>query len=288
MSTPLVSVIVPNYNYARYLTKRLDSVLGQSYRHLEVILLDDCSSDNSIEVMHRYTQQDSRVRVPYINKQNSGSPYVQWQKGLSMARGKYIWIAEADDEAECTLLERCVSELESHPNAVLAKVASTLIAKDGLPLTMDFDHFRRRKIIPGSTSVYGSTDFIAMQYRRNHIYNASGAVFRRDSVTARALSALDMRYSGDWLFWTCIAQGHDVIEIHERLNRFRYHAASTTHTGAYPAFAEDIVVLRTMEKEFGISTLRRLIRRYHLYRKLTRMDFTPSERKTLTRDILLS
>lgn len=285
MSTPLVSVIVPNYNYARYLAKRLDSVLGQSYRNLEVILLDDCSSDNSIEIMQRYAQHDTRARVPIINKQNSGSPYAQWQRGIQQARGKYIWIAESDDEAKCTLLERCISELESHPNAVLAKVASTLIDEDGETLAMDFDHFHRRKIVPGSIVIYGSTDFVNMQYRRNHIYNASGAVFRRDSVTVKAMSALSMRYSGDWLFWTRLAQGHEVIEINERLNRFRYHASSTTHTGAYPAFIEDITVLQTMEKESDIGYLQRLLRRYHLYRKMQRMEFSKEERHRLFRNI---
>lgn len=93
---PLVSVVVPNYNYADYLAPRIDSILRQTFSDFELLLLDDCSTDHSVSVMKKYAS-DPRVVAIDVNQTNTGSPFPQWMKGIKMARGKYVWIAEADD-----------------------------------------------------------------------------------------------------------------------------------------------------------------------------------------------
>src|SRR6266576_4746622 len=95
---PNVSVVVPNYNHARFLRQRIDSVLGQTYQDFEVILLDDCSTDQSRSIIGEY-QNDPRVRVE-LNKRNSGSTFKQWNKGVWLVRGEYVWIVESDDDAD--------------------------------------------------------------------------------------------------------------------------------------------------------------------------------------------
>ena len=86
----MISVIIPNFNYAHYLKQRIQSVLNQTYTDIEVILLDDCSTDNSLEVMREFS--DSRIVGVFPNEVNTGSPFRQWQKGIEMAKGEYIWI----------------------------------------------------------------------------------------------------------------------------------------------------------------------------------------------------
>jgi glycosyltransferase involved in cell wall biosynthesis len=76
---PKVSVIIPNYNHARYLRGRIESVLRQTYRDFEVILLDDCSTDDSRSILGEYVK-DPRVRIDF-NEVNSGSTFKQWNKG---------------------------------------------------------------------------------------------------------------------------------------------------------------------------------------------------------------
>ena len=95
-----VSVIIPNYNYARFLQQRIESVLAQTYTDYEIILLDDASTDDSVSILNHYSA-NPRVTHLEINSVNTGSPFAQWQKGISLSRGKYIWIAESDDAAEC-------------------------------------------------------------------------------------------------------------------------------------------------------------------------------------------
>jgi len=101
---PKVSVIVPNYNHAPYLRQRIESILNQTYQDFEVILLDDCSTDNSRDILNNYRNQ-SKVSHCIFNAVNGKSAFQQWQKGVQLAKGEYIWIAESDDWAEPEFLE---------------------------------------------------------------------------------------------------------------------------------------------------------------------------------------
>lgn len=101
-----VSIIIPNYNYARFLQQRIESVLAQTYTDYEIILLDDASTDDSVSILNHY-KTNSRVAHLEINSVNTGSPFIQWQKGISLSRGKYIWIAESDDVADSSFWKSC-------------------------------------------------------------------------------------------------------------------------------------------------------------------------------------
>ena len=84
---PLVSVVVPNYNYKRYLNLRIQSILQQTYQNIELILLDDASTDGSEEVLSDY-QDHAKVSHILLNEHNTGNPFKQWFKGMQLAKGK--------------------------------------------------------------------------------------------------------------------------------------------------------------------------------------------------------
>ena len=88
---PKVSVIVPNYNHEPYLRQRIDSILNQSYQDFELILLDDCSVDNSRDILMAY-KNHPKVTQLVFNEQNSANTFKQWNKGIELAKGEYIWI----------------------------------------------------------------------------------------------------------------------------------------------------------------------------------------------------
>lgn len=282
-----VSVIIPNYNYARYLAARIDSVLQQTMQDIEVILLDDCSGDDSLSIMRQYAAKDKRIKTILVNDINSGSPFVQWKRGLALCEGEYVWIAESDDLCLPTFLHTAVDLLDAHSKAVYTMAASQMIDEEGKPIPKDYDHWKRRHIQPDTVSIYDGICFARQhQYWRNCVYNASGVVVRRTAFTQKACEALSMCYSGDWLFWTEIALGGQVIEIHQRLNLFRFHTGSTTHTGAYKAFVEDVKVLRILQKRLSVPFYFRCWRRVKLLRRMRRMGFTPEQCRFLKRYIL--
>ena len=86
---PLVSVIIPNYNHQEYLKQRIDSILNQSFQDFEIILLDDKSTDNSLDILKSYAKHE-KVSHLIINEKNSGSPFKQWFKGINLAKGLLI------------------------------------------------------------------------------------------------------------------------------------------------------------------------------------------------------
>ena len=92
---PKVSVIMPNFNHAPYLKQRMDSILAQDYPDFEVILLDDASTDNSVELLKQYSNHP-QVKALIVNETNSGNTFAQWHRGIQQTTGDYIWIAEAD------------------------------------------------------------------------------------------------------------------------------------------------------------------------------------------------
>ena len=83
---PLVSVIVPNYNYSRYLNSRIDSILAQTFSDYELILLDDASTDDSAQVLEQYGGNEHVTHL-IVNEKNSGSPFVQWKRGMENISG---------------------------------------------------------------------------------------------------------------------------------------------------------------------------------------------------------
>ena len=103
-----VSVVVPNYNYARYLDGRMRSIFEQTYPIFETIVLDDCSTDGSLARLDDIARTSGRRFRIVANDENSGSPFAQWERGCRLARGKYVWVAEADDGSDPRFLEEVV------------------------------------------------------------------------------------------------------------------------------------------------------------------------------------
>lgn len=277
---PLVSVIIPNYNYAQFLPERIYSVLNQTFRDFEVILLDDCSTDNSASVLKQYAQQDKRISNVVINTTNSGSPFCQWEKGIQLAKGKYIWIAEADDSAEPTFLSSLISQMEQHPKAILAQTASILVTPEGQRINRDYDHWKRLKIQENSIDYIEGKQFIRKYlYTHNQLYNASGILFRKDAILSSDLQSFAIPGSGDWLFFaTLISRGY-VLRINQRLNHFRQHNNSVTHQIGTTALFREVDIIRQIENLFNATHCDKFFRRLKLFRHARRLG---ADRSCLT------
>ena len=106
MNNPAISVIIPMYNAAEFIAECLDSILLQTFQDFEVIIVDDCSDDNCVEVAESYTEKfGERLRIARTETNSGGGGYVPRNIGLSMARGEYVYFADADDFILLTALE---------------------------------------------------------------------------------------------------------------------------------------------------------------------------------------
>ena len=104
MSTPLISIITPNYNCSRFIAETIESVLAQTYTNWEMIIVDDCSTDNSYEIALNYSKKDSRIKV-YKNENNSGAAFSR-NKAIEIAKGEYIAFLDSDDLWSLDKLEK--------------------------------------------------------------------------------------------------------------------------------------------------------------------------------------
>ena len=283
---PLVSVVVPNYNYGRYLDQRIQSILQQTYPNIEVILLDDASTDDSKEILQSY-QHHAKVSRVLLNEHNTGSPFKQWFKGIESARGTYVWIAEADDLCELTFLEQTVSLMEKHPQATVCFAGSTHIDENGRIINPDAN---RWKSVKQPYAVFrGKTYAERNLYWCSYIANASSAIFRRDQVNADKMrKCLQMRYSGDWLFWFYLSMHGDIIECYRILNHFRQHTQKVTvkaeNNGG--GKSEDIEIIGIMEQNLAhLSRYKRCIRRGMLYNRIAKLPATESVKRQLWRQL---
>jgi glycosyltransferase involved in cell wall biosynthesis len=225
-----VTVIVPNYNHAQFLERRMESVLSQTFQDFEVIYLDDASTDNSDRVIAPFLV-DRRIRI-IRNTINSGSAFKQWNRGVREARGEYVWIAEADDSAEPTLLSRLVPLLDQNPKVGIAYCQSMEVDDAGRILR-SFDYWTAEL-----NQERWRHDFIASgpeecaQYLivKNTIPNASGVLFRR-SVFEQIGGAIEtMKLCGDWITWVRMLLVSDLAFVSEPLNYFRSHAGTVRAT----------------------------------------------------------
>lgn len=244
---PTVSVIVPNYCHAPYLEQRIESILQQTFQDFELILLDDCSTDGSREILERY-RNHPKVSGIFYNERNSGSPFKQWEKGLSKAKGDYVWIAESDDFSSPCFLERCVRILDTRPDCSIVFTSSYIVDSHSRTIREEAPvKYPKHKQIR-----FGSRFFL---YRflcpRNTIYNAGMALVRRSALPADD-NYTQYRYCGDWLFWIQIVSGGgNVVYLAEPLNYYRVHDSNTTAESIVTG-RKHIETLRILEETFRL------------------------------------
>ena len=218
---PKVSVIIPNYNHARYLYQRIESVLNQTYQDFELIILDDCSTDNSKEIIEYYRNHPKVSQIVY-NKENSGSPFKQWHKGINLAKGEYIWIAESDDYADVMFLETMVTHLEQNSNVGIAFCSSHWVDAG--------NHVKEDLSIYDTSFIKNGLEEIKYELvYRNTIQNASSVLIRKSRINTKNQAYTRMKSCGDWLFYVLVLTNSDLLFDHSRLNYFRWYHTNTSN-----------------------------------------------------------
>ena len=231
---PTVSIIIPNYNHARFLRQRIESVLGQTYQDFELILLDDCSTDESRLILAEYADHP-RVQI-HINEINSGNTFKQWNKGVRLAEGEFVWIAESDDYADKKLLERLIAALTAEPNISIAYCRSWRVSEES-----ELDGLADSYLDP----VRWASDYSAdgrqecqdyfMLY--NIIPNASAALCRKSLYERVGGADERLRLCGDWKLWASIALHGKVSYLSEPMNYFRFHTSTVRGKGGLRLYA---------------------------------------------------
>ena len=252
-----ISVVVPSYNYAHYLPSRLASIFAQTYPVAEVIVLDDASTDHSPAIAAATAAEWKRDIRLVTNTRNSGSVFRQWRRGADLAGGDYVWIAEADDEADPALLAALASRLDAAPDIDLALCDSRSIDAQGNPIWPNYQgYFADAAADLSRDAVFPARDF-ARRFlaERNLILNVSAVLWRRTALRAaldRCWDRLrDLRMAGDWQIYLDLlahSDGH-VAWVAAPLNIHRRHAASVTGALASRRHLEEIARVQASARD---------------------------------------
>jgi hypothetical protein len=218
-STPLVSVAVPVYQGSGFLAGSLGSVLRQRFRDFELLVVDDCSADDSYTVAQRICATASDVTCRVVRNTTRAGLFGNWNRCLAESRGTYILLFHQDDLLDPGMLERAVAAFTHHPDAGLWHCAYRCIDNVG------------RDSPPWSTSPFpdraGGEEFLRRLIAENFICCPSVVIPRR---VYEDVGVYDTRFafSADLEMWVRIASRYDVLFEPEMGLQYRVHAAQAT------------------------------------------------------------
>ncbi|MGH9380125.1 MAG: glycosyltransferase [Thermoanaerobaculia bacterium] len=229
---PTVSAVVPNYNHARFLEQRLDSILAQTYPHVDVLVLDDCSTDDSCDIIERYQDRHpGRIRTLF-NDSRSGNVFRQWRKGVDETDGELVWICESDDDCEPDFLAKLVPHFRDRAVSV-AFGRIQFIEQNGRPRE-GLDEYRESAEagIWNGPLTRPAREWFANGFGVNNlIANVGGCLWRRPALSdAVWREAESYAVLGDWFLHAKVAGGGKIAWEPEAVAYFRQHGANQSVT----------------------------------------------------------
>lgn len=262
----MVSVCIPTYNNERFIAETLESVIFQSYVDFEVLVVDDCSSDRTLEIAQIYESRDPRIRV-LKNTTNLGM-VPNWNRCLELANGTYIKYLFGDDLlASPDALTKMVAAMEGTPGAVLVSCARTIIDEQSRAID-ELAHYPDGFTVDGYEIIRHC--FMGITRDHNLIGEPSAVMFRRDS----AGRGFDLRYRQlvDLEMWFHLLEQGKFVYISEPLCSFRHHEGQQTKTNVSELnFIDDLFYLFNdyLAKPYvGVGRFARIYLMYYNFYKL--------------------
>ena len=256
---PYISIIVPNYNHVDYLPLRLDSIYSQTYQNFEVILLDDASTDGSSEILNRYLQEHPERTTLLENSENSGGVFYQWERGLKLAKGDIIWIAESDDWCSEDFLETLIPFFENEA-IQLAYCRTVFMDASGEEPQWSINEYLH-DIDPdrwSGTIVESANKIVADAFAiKNIIPNVSSAIFKNPGPLEilEDQQWKEMQICGDWVFYLHLLRGGVLAYSPDACNYYRIHGKNTS-VKSYSGdtyYAEHEVVAKTVQRYYRVN-----------------------------------
>lgn len=240
-----ISVVVPNYNYEKFLYQRLYSILYQKVKIDEIIILDDCSKDNSRQLINNiYDNLKDIINIRKVyNKENSGSAFKQWKKGFELAKGDYVWIAEADDYCDKNLLNELIKPIKDNKDIYISYADTAFINAEGKIILksivpeidiMKTGHWNENFIDDGKEE-YKNYSFLNCT-----LANVSSCIIKKDNYEEEFKLSGNYKQAGDWLLYVNIMRKGKIAYCNKPLNYYRMHGNNVSSTFKKEAHLNEI------------------------------------------------
>lgn len=257
---PRISVVVPNYNYGKYIKARLDSIRNQTVPVFELIILDDASSDDSIGQITEWLLKTKTEARLITKASNSGNVFEQWAKGVALATGDYVWFAEADDLSESDFLETVLPPMQN-TDVVLSYCESQQIDDHGLRIGDNYQNYVKDISQNRWNAPYvvdGVEEIRTVMAIKNTIPNVSGVLFKRDVIAKVLVRDIDFiktfKCAGDWVAYIRTLANGKVAFTPRAANMHRRHKCSVIGGGFGRELYEEISAVQKMvASEYELS-----------------------------------
>ena len=237
----LVSVIVASYNHAEYLEQRMDSLISQTYQDIEILVIDDCSTDNSVEILRAY---EFHPKVKLVIRETNGGWVAVSNQGVEMSVGEFIIFANCDDACDPLMIECLVEAMRANQTAGISYCRSLLIDGNGKLLGDDFlCREKSFKIKCDNDVLLSRREMSRFLLKSCVIPNLSAALFRRECYCDVGGLTSTYRVCSDWdLFFRVVAL-YDIAYIASPLNEFRQHETTIRSSTKERIMYEEIMGL---------------------------------------------
>lgn len=225
---PEISVILPNFNHSEFLRQRIETVLHQDFDNFELIILDDCSIDNSRDIIEEYRNHQKISHIIY-NDFNSGSTFKQWHRGIKLSRGRYIWFAESDDFSEVSFLSTLFKILEADKNLAIAFCQSKIVDEKNNSSGL-YQYKVNRLRWEKSFKNFGKEECRKSFLFENSIPNASAALINLQVLKKINTFPSNFILNGDWFLWINLLMHGDLYYFNGPLNNYRNHGNTVRNT----------------------------------------------------------
>lgn len=237
MSKLTLSIIMANYNHAHYVGEALEAIVSQSFRPLEVIIIDDASIDNSVEVLEQFVRRDPIVRL-LRNERNLG-PMHAVNRALKCVSGDYVHFAAADDRILPGLFEKSMHLLTQYPQAGLC--CSDPVFFNGLTGVV-----RQNRLNLGDSPRFFSPDELAERMCSQYVHIAGHtSLIKRSALVEAGGFVPELKWHIDWFALLVIAFRHGICYIPEPLAALRVLPNSYSASGSkqWPAQREVLMYM---------------------------------------------
>ncbi|MCC3245472.1 glycosyltransferase [Methylocystis sp. WRRC1] len=254
---PRVSAIIPNFNHARFLEERIQSIVAQEWLPEEIIILDDASTDDSREVIERIAKTIDIPLKIVLNDENSGNVFRQWEKGVSMASAEVLWICESDDFCDRKFLST-LAPYFCDPSIMIAFGAIQFASADGAPLA-GLDEYRESAArgFWNEPRVESAPEWFKGPFGlRNVIANVGGCLIRRQTIEKSIWTeAQSYRVCGDWFLYMHLAHGGRIAFDPRAIAFFRQHAKNTSVSSfrSLSFYEEHFRIALELQRMYGVS-----------------------------------
>jgi len=227
---PLVSIVFTSYNHIEYLEQALKSILNQTYPNFELIIVDDCSTDGSREILSKYSSDFYVIKL-HLLPENTGSYVTASNYGAQYALGDFILFAQCDDFSEPTQVEKLVRAFGENPEVGVVYSRSNLVDQNGKVYLDDYVIRQRsfQKKCVNNTIISGPEmrSFLSFSCV---IPNLSAALIRKELYVASGGLSEKYLMAADWAFWLELSERTKFYYLTEPLNNFRQHETTIRST----------------------------------------------------------